>query len=103
MRRPISVSLLMLSLATTDMTAQRAESLTADVLKYVRPTGARIVHVHVEIIDGAGVPPLMDRNGRGTALRVGVMEQPRRADEPPGIQLIGHCKAALKGPSTCVE
>jgi len=62
MRTPIAASLLLLSLATTAALAQRAERLTPDVLKYVRPTESRIVLTHVEIIDGSGSPVLSDRN-----------------------------------------
>lgn len=62
MRIPIPVVLSLVSLGASGLAAQRAETLSADVLKYVRPSATRIVLAHVEIIDGTGGQPLMDRN-----------------------------------------
>jgi hypothetical protein len=62
MRNAISAGSVMVLFGVSGLNGQRAESLTADVLKYVRPTGARIILEHVEVIDGTGAAAVLDRN-----------------------------------------
>jgi len=79
MKPSIAIALLVLSRGRAH--AQRAESIGSDVLKYVRPTAARIVLAHVEVIDGTGAPSRADQNvviehGIITAVTPGADEAP---------------------------
>src|SRR5437899_1886636 len=61
--------------------AQRIETLGPQARKYVSVSTAKVILEHVEIIDGTGAPPILDRNvtiegGKITAISAG-------ADQPP--------------------
>jgi imidazolonepropionase-like amidohydrolase len=79
MRHSIAVALLLLSHGSAH--AQRVQLLGADVLRYVRPTSARVVLEHVEVIDGTGAPPRADQN---VVIERGIITAiARGADEAP--------------------
>lgn len=64
--------------------AQRVDSLTPDVRRYVSVGTGKVIREHVELIDGTGAPAVSDQNvyienGKITAISAG-------KDEPPSVE-----------------